>query len=508
LTPGVVFSFFKKDPKDPKKGVGERSKPSPVGPRTGGATDVTTRPTPKPLGRALAGPTSRSLERPSAPSTAFPLTETALPERERARNRARETAAKIDAIESEMARDLMRGLGRSVGAPTPATAAAPKPAAGDAAGTPHAPVKPAVDETAESATDIFGGNIDAIEINTSGAGSVIDETAILFSNGQSEEAEAVLRAGLRNDDLGASARMAWHMLFELINQRGDKAAFEQLTMDYVLRYEHSPPAWVDYVEIVSRPAAKVVAAPAPSGAPCVRLAESVDAGIVSQLEELRALTAAHAAVQLDVSDVRRCDIAGADLLLRVLKAFKRSQRELTLVGATSFAEALSRCVESGRRDPSDAVWMLLLEVQRMLGRQEEFEETAIQYCITFEVSPPSWEPAPANLRVAAASTAATSGTAAAVPATSPFELRGVVEGEGEPYFGRIVAAARNQPQVAIDCTQLRRLAFSAGSALLGTLRKIQQGGSKVELHNVNALVAALLNLLGVTSTVPVLPRRG
>ena len=432
----MVFSFFKKDQKEPKKGGSAR--PSPAGPRTGGATDVTTRPAAKPIGRPLSGPVNRSLDRPSAPTTAFPLTETALPERERARNRARETAAKIDAIESEMARDLMRGLGRSVGAPTTTSAAPAKPPAANAGGPQSRPLNPVADETAESATDIFGGNIDAIEINTSGAGSVIDETAILFSNGQADEAEAVLRAGLRGADLGAATRLAWQMLFELLNQRGDKAAFEQLTMEYALRFEHSPPPWIDYVATpVARPAVKAapVATPTPSGAPCVRLPEQVGADIVGHLEQLRSLTAAHAAVQLDVSDVRRVDVAGADLMQRVIKAFKRSQRELTLVGAAQFADALSRCIESGRRDPSDAVWMLLLEVQRVLGRQEEFEETAIQYCITFEVSPPSWEPPSANLKGADASPpAVAAAVVAAGPAASPFELSGVIDGEGEPHF--------------------------------------------------------------------------
>jgi ABC-type transporter Mla MlaB component len=510
LTLGVVFSFFKKDPKDPKKGVGARTKPPAVGPRTGGATDVTTRPMPKPIGRPLSAPVNRSLDRPSAPPTAFPLTETALPERERARNRARETAAKIDAIESEMARDIMRGLGRNTEPAPAAKVAAARPAVDQAVAPPPAARPPALVEQSEANSDILGGDIDAIEINTSGVGSVIDETAILFSNGQIEEAEAVLRAGLRAADLGASTQLAWHMLFELVNQRGDKGAFEKLTMDYVLRFENSPPAWVDYVEIpVGRPVMKSPVQPAAGGAPGVRLPGSIDGNIVGQLEQLRSLTAAHAAVQLDVSDATQVDIAGADLLLRVFKAFKRSQRELTLVGAASFVEVLSRSIESGRRDPSDSVWMLLLEVQRMLGQQEEFEETAIQYCITFEVSPPSWEPAPANLKVVAASSSPQLGSPpASAASTSPFELRGVIEGEGEPHFGRLVAASRNQPQVAIDCRQLRRLAFSAGSALLGTLRKVQQGGSEVELHNVNALVAALLNLLGITSIVPVQPRRG
>ena len=508
----MVFSFFKKDPKDSRKGAGGRSKPSAAAPRTGGGTDVATRPMPKPIGRPLPGPTNRSLDRSSLPAAGIPTTETALPDRERQRDHARKTAAKIDAIEAEMARDLMQGLGRNSGAPAPAPSPSAAPATIVRSGNTLPPMsKPTtiVAAALDVNSEMLGGNIDAIEINTSGGSSVIDETAILFSNGQIDAAEAVLRAGLRRDDLGSATRTAWLMLFELVNQRGDRAAFEQLTMDYALRFENSPPAWVEYVESAAgRPAAATAAPPAAprSGAPSVRLPPVIDAGIVGQLEQLRALTAAHAAVQLDVSDARSIDVAGASLLLRVLTAFKRSQRELTLVGAAGFAGVLSRSVESGRRDPSDALWMLLLEVLRMLDRQEEFEESAIQYCITFEVSPPSWEPPAANLKVAAAANAPAA-AADSVSAGSPLELRGVVEGDGEPHFSRLLAAARNQQQVAIDCMHLRRLAFSAGSSLLGALQRIRKGGATVELRNANTLVAALLHLLGITAIASVHPRQ-
>jgi ABC-type transporter Mla MlaB component len=510
----VVFSFFKKDPKDPKKGAASRGKPT-APPRTGGGAEVATRPMPKPIGRPLPGPTNRSLDRSSLPATGMPTTESTLPDRELQRHNARKTAEKIDAIEAEMARDMLQGLGRNSGpaAPTKPPAPAPAPAAATIVrpGNTLPPMGRATTIIAPSLevnSEMLAGDIDAIEINTSGASSVIDETAILFSNGQLDAAEAVLRAGLRRDDLGSSARTAWLLLFELVNQRGDRAAFEQLTMDYALRFENSPPAWMDYAEAAPGRASAGPAAPAApaSGAPSVRLPAAIDAGIVGHLEQLRALTAAHAAVQLDVSDARSVDIAGASLLLRVLSAFKRSHRELTLVGAAGFADILSRSIESGRRDPADAVWMLLLEVLRMLNRQEEFEEAAIQYCITFEVSPPSWESPAANLKVAAASSAPSAPADAAAAAGAPLELRGVIESDGEPHFGRLIMAAKGQQSVVIDCLHLRRLAFSAGSALLGTVQRICKGGAAVELRNANALVAALLHLLGVTATAKVHPR--
>lgn len=493
----MVFSFFKKDPKDDKKGPGDRLRPPVTGPRTGGGTEVATRPLPKPIGRPLTGP----IHRPGAAAKGEP---TSLPEHERAKNHARQTAAKIDQIEAEMARDMLgqsnRGATTVAPRTTVARSAEPTTAAAPSTTTARATAAP---DPLEENSGLHGGNFDAIEINTAGGSSAIDEAAILFANGQLDAAEHALREALQRDDLGAVTRTAWHMLFELLNYRHDRAGFDKLTMEYALRFEKSPPAWID---ASAAPGAAAAAphhpAPLPAGAG-VRLPESVDAGIVGHLEQLRALTATHAAVQLDVSDVKRIDIAGATLLLRVIGAFKRSQRELTLVGAAELAAVLGRSVESGRRDPSDALWMLLLEVLRMLGRSDDFEEAAIQYCVTFEVSPPQWEPPPAHLKVAPAAAVAL----ALEPAEgSPLLLCGTIEGEAEPQLSRLVAAARKQPRTVIDCGRLHRLSYGAASSLAGALRRIAHGGTAVELHDVGALVGVLLHLLGVEAVASVRSR--
>jgi anti-anti-sigma regulatory factor len=443
-----------------------------------------------------------------------------------ARSIAMETAAKIDAIENEMARDFLRTGIRNTGGPavpnsqplfdpalvetTSPPAAIPSPAA--PAPTPRTPATPlAQGDEFDPGADVLETSVDAIEINTSGAGSIIDETAILFSNGQIDAAEAVLRAGIRADDLAHATQNAWLMLFELANQRGDHKAFDQLTMEYALRFENSPPAWFDYVDGPARDAgrrpAPVAAAGLPGAEPVVLLPEMIDAGVVKYLEQLKKVAAAHAALALDFSVVRAIDLVGAELLLRVINAFKRARHELTLIGIERFLGPLRSATEPGRRDASDALWMLLLEVLRVLDRQEEFDETAIQYCITFEVSPPSWEPPLPNIKPAPAS-AQDASVAVEAPSVDRFEWRGVIDGEGEPYFGRVLAAAPKSPQLVVDCEQLRRMAFSAASALLSLARRVQRMGSSLELRNVNPLVGALLHLLGVTGAATVHLRRG
>jgi ABC-type transporter Mla MlaB component len=502
----LVFSFFKKDSKDRKSSSGrDGAKRTP--PSTGGRDDDA---------RSGGGRPPLPLSPKSGPR--FATTENAIPERELARNLAMATAAKIDAIESEMARDFLRppGSGRTAtasntGGAQPdavATTEAPKTTANAAAIAAANARHNAAEEELELTSDMLLGSAHAIELGSNDSASVIDEAAILFANRQDDAAEAVLRSAIEADQLGVASEHAWLMLFELIQQRGDKAGFEKLTLQYALRFEHSAPAWLDYAE----PAAPAAAAQL---APVTRLPEVVDAGIVRPLEQLKSLAMTHAALTMDVSATRSIDLVGAELLLRVVNAFKRSAHELTLLGAEQLLTPLRAIVEPGRRDATDAGWMLLLEVQRLLLRQGDFEETGIQYCITFEVSPPSWEPPPHNLKVGAAGSVQVATPLAPAPAvgsanllpTDPLDWRGEIAGEGEALFARMNSAARGQTRLAIECLHLRRMAFAAASALFSQLIKLQQGGVSVEFRDVNYLVGALMQLLGAGTVATIRLRR-
>lgn len=505
----MVFSFFKKDPKDTKDSAR--------------AARASARPG-KPVGKPLPDPAARGAVA-LPPNTKFATTENAIPNRDLARSLAMETAAKIDAIESEMARDFLRpaaNTGNPIGGPTTGgRPTAPSPALATTAAP--AKAKSAADDeddALEGSSDMLLGSVNAIELSVSGDGSVIDETAILFANGQALEAEETLRQGIETGAVGAPPQGAWLMLFELVNQRGDKATFEQLTMQYALRFENSPPAWLDYA---GAPAAAAVAAASPlasgaapatlpGGTPVVTLPAVVDANVVKPLEVLKGLAAEHSSLSIDASQVRSIDLVGAELLLRVVNAFKRSSHELSVLGCEQLLIALRACVEAGRRDASDAGWMLLLEVLRLLGKQHDFEETGIQYCITFEVSPPSWEPPPPNLRAGAAPPRSiTVGGANAAPApqtpAGPLDWRGTIDGEGEPHFSRLTAEARSSRHLQIECRYLQRMGFAAASSLLTLVMRLQSGGVRVEFRNVNPLIGALLNLLGVTAVATVQLRR-
>ena len=495
----MVFSFFKKDSKDVKSGTDR-----------GDARGSGRTPRPDPKARPAGAAGGRAGNRAMGGETGgggFAVTESALPDRESARAAALATAAKIDAIESEMARDFLRprkAPGELPSEPTeptievraPEPAPVPTPAAAAPAPASTSRAAPVEDDDAfDPGTDVLAGSINAIEVNA-GNPSLLDETALLFADRQDQAAETGLRAALVAESLGPMTERGWLMLLELFQQRGDRKGFEQLSTQFTLRFSVPAPAWINYDD------AQVRAEAPRGGVPVVELPATIDARIVKPLEEFKALASTHPALGLDASATQTIDLVGAELLLRVINAFKRASHELTLRGAEPLLAALRSAVEPGRRDPTDSAWMLMLELQRLLNRQADFEETGIQYCITFEVSPPSWEPPLSNIRVEG-------GAAVPAPAASadPLSWKGEIMGDCEPYIGHLASAARTNPHVAIECRQLRRMAFSAATALIGQLFKLQQLGISVEFRNVNCLVAALWQLLGVNALCDVRVRR-
>ena len=57
---------------------------------------------------------------------------------------------------------------------------------------------------------------------------------------------------------------------------------------------------------------------------------------------------------------------------------------------------------SNDRGVNPAWWKLRMEVLRVMHRPDEFELVALDYCVTYEVSPPSWDSARRDFKRAAA----------------------------------------------------------------------------------------------------------
>lgn len=441
-----LFSFLKKKNDAPEARAGTR-------PRTG----------------ELANPASAF-----APTTRMPLDTEA--ERERQREIARATAAKIDEIELEMTSDIFDDHAWAGNRRAPAVAA----------GAPNTPLLDL------DAADLLVADISPDTAVAPSSAPAVEEAAILYANGQFDAAEATLRACL--DGACRSERQPWWMLFDLYQATGREPAFESIAIDYASHFETSPPA---YSPMLAPPAVPSAQQGFAGVTPTATLSGQLDASAAAQLS--RVLASTLPLVRLEFSTIVAATPEGCAVLLDALQTLRRAGRELVVAGADHLLAVLRPMLAIGDRTPGEAPWLLLLELLLLMNREKDFEETAMDYCVTFEVSPPSFE-APAR---AAVSVGAGRGTDTV--AGDRFLLPGVIEGSSGALLDAIAAYASQHPALVLDCSRLARIDYAAANALAARLRQLAGASSdedsqekrSIELRDLNHLVAALLRLLGV-----------
>ncbi|MGE0807473.1 MAG: hypothetical protein AB7L76_18150 [Burkholderiaceae bacterium] len=416
------------------------------------------------------------------------------------REAARLTEERINQIESEM---MSTADTTPMGPLTAARAEAPTlPAPPRAVRPPAAPAGGRAPGGGEPTTLGDPAAAMAIDVNGSSLPSVLEEAAILYSNDQPQPAALSLQHALADVDLGGYKALGWLMLLDLHQMAGDRAAFEALAIDYAARFETSPPSWSAQLEPKAPPAKPVV-----NGA-LINLPAKLDASLGDQLERVIRTAGNRREVVLDATQVDGLDLAAARALLRLLKTFDKGPATLLIRGAEELARAAQDLIESGRRDADESGWMLALQLLRVLGQQQPFEDLSIEYCVTYEVSPPSWEPPGAFVRMAgtAAGAGAGDGKAAALESASAsaprresesFALRGDVLGRMQSELNALRAFAAGRNDIVIDCRALRRMEFLAAGDLLNEVVVLKAAGKSVLFVEPNYLVYALMLVMGI-----------
>ena len=464
---------------------------------------------------------AKSTDTPSDVATDAAVTQSVLAQR----HKARATERKIDAIEFEMSRDIVRskpGSGRNttIGG-GPITQAAPETTTAKAKQASSSLGRKAVPANAaqlitdfQSTMPLVGPNTDYLLSGSDTLGRhdamsaatlaptesvpVLEEAAILFASGQSDVAEHMLASWVHQDALGPAAQLGWYMLFDLYRITQKKAQFEALSLEYASKFETSPPVWLDS----SKPKSDNEGKSHPSDIPTMSFPKQLDADIAKQLDKLQELSQKSRTIKLEFNRVKQVDPAGSALLLNAIKALNKSGHDLVLVGAHELTACLRGILEVGRRDETEAPWLLLLEILQLLQLEQVFEETSIDYCITFEVSPPSFV-APKNK----ITTSAPEIEAEPEP-SDRFMMPAVIEGKTDGLIQQISDHAKSHNPILLDCSQLERVEFGASAQLLsGLVPLASQKDTTIQFHEVNYLVMALFNAMGLKNVAAIFPRK-
>ncbi len=306
----------------------------------------------------------------------------------------------------------------------------------------------------------------------------------MYAAGQELDAMRRLEAALKSGEgLGEAALRAWGGLFDLLQVLGRRPAFDALALTFARRFEKSPPAW-------SAPAEEEhTAAETTGGRAHVSLSGVLNARVGEVLKQTMKLAATSTLVRMDLAKLVDADNDGATLLLRGIAALKRAKKEFVFGSPEHLAQILAAKLVPGERS-NESMWLLLLELYQQAFRQDEFEEAAVNYAITFEVSPPSWEALPAHAEEAPR------------PESTPphkaegFTLSGQLLGATAADFAPLEAALAGREEFDIDARHLVRIDAASARHLLEVLTSLHAKGKTLRISGLSTLVAAYLETLG------------
>jgi anti-anti-sigma regulatory factor len=372
---------------------------------------------------------------------------------------------------------------QKIGMAKPAVRPAGKPQAPVTGGTKPAEDLPTLDFFAPNSADSSRSSIQVQEVDNL-VPQAVEQAAMLHSANQPIEACRVLETAVRGRGLGAYEKRAWGMLFDLYQSMGKSEAFDALALEFAAKFETSPPTWNPDAQAEKDPAL------ATGGRAFVSLSGMLGAKAQEDIKQLLKVAEKNPVVRLDMTKVTDADENGCVLLLATLQAVKKAKKECVLGGADHLAAILAKKISTGRREMENT-WLLLMELYEQLFQQEDFDETAVNYAITFEVSPPSWSPPKAKPAAAAPASARTP------EGLRGYALEGEIASAAVEVFAPLRAYAEGRDEVRVDCSRLVRMDFVSAAQLLNVAAHLQAAGKKVRLRGVSNLVAALWEVLGI-----------
>jgi ABC-type transporter Mla MlaB component len=367
------------------------------------------------------------------------------------------------------------------------------------------------------ATDYNGfsnSNMVSVEMGQTLSDPVLEDAAIRFANSDDTGAESVLLLALKGQTATQEVKDTWTVaLLDMYRSTGQQALYERLALDYAQRSER----------VASRQSSTFGG---PTVAGRVGHLSSTATGYVewqspmvldkASVELLQAtVTTRHTPARLDWQALKAITPEGAAKLAALMGQWCDQTMVLQFDNLEKLDILLRLNTTLGDKDVPQFWWHLRLNALRVLGSQEEFELVSMDYCMTYDISPPAWKSTRCHrvfdlLTQAPVPDAGQSGpheTTVAIPLTSPADfvdananciaLAGEVLGTVAPGLTPLQMALQAKGDLLVNCEKLVRVDFSAAGSILNWVASAQAAGKKVEFAQLPHLVAAFFNLIGI-----------
>ena len=374
-----------------------------------------------------------------------------------------------------------------------------------------------------------GAGFAAVEVNEVVHDPELDEPVIAFANADFDQCEHALQRLTAPDGSRFQHAETWLVLFDLYRATGQQQRFESLAVDYAQQFGWSAPQWYSLPKLVAE-AVVEERAPTPSarggkaevGWVCP---EQLDVDAVAQLRS-QTLQMPLPWV-FDWSALRRLEAEAAMQLSMLFRLWAGQSLAMRWIGGERLFTVLAEAAPTGVRDADPAYWLTRLDALRLANRADQFDEAAIDYCVTYEVSPPSWESARCQVQISR------SGMSTRTPALSMIsevstsfresghsepgagsaveqahvELSGQLVGDISPTLARLSGQLGKAPIVSVSCARLIRVDFIAAGDLLNWVLSKRSENRTVQFVDAHRLVALFFGAMGINEHAKVQPRK-
>ena len=342
----------------------------------------------------------------------------------------------------------------------------------------------------------------------------LDEAVIAFANADFDQCEQSLTGLTRVGGERAEHAETWLVLFDLHRATGQQPKFEGLALDYAQKFGWSAPQWYSLPKLVAesaqqdKPREKRTVGEIGWVCPSVL---DVDA-----VARLRSVT-----LQLplpwvfDWSALQSVEPEAASHLSDLFRHWAPEALDMRWLSGDKFLLALQDAAPTGVRDADPAFWVLRLDALRLANRPDQFDEAAIDYCMTYEVSPPSWERTRCQVRIGGAGLSTQSPPLSQVGEVATtfvessvdehtgavtmvsVELSGQLVGDIGPTLKQLDMQLASSPMVTVSCAKLIRVDFIAAGDLLNWVLAKRGENRSVTFAEAHRLVALFFGAMGI-----------
>lgn len=335
----------------------------------------------------------------------------------------------------------------------------------------------------------------------------LEEAAILFASHRIAEAEKGLIDVIRkhmSDPEGSQIEL-WMTLFDLYRAIGVHDRFDTVAIDFARRFDRSAPIWISFPEQLGLAAPdKDPKRPFSWMSPPELTVQTI--ATLSALQERAA-----SPYQFNWSRLTSIGLDAVKPLTDFL------HRLATLPGVVKFdaGDKLANLLQSMTQvaDPSvdPCWWGLRLAMLRVMNDADQFELVALDYTITYEQSPPMFQ-APIIHYSAAGEAEALSAEQKSKASEAQLVmhsavLQGRIESDATDLLEQAVSAFPHNAPLAIDCSKLISIDFSAAGSVLNWAALQQSKGRMVVFNHVHRLIAIFFNVIGINEHARVVPRK-